>query len=120
MKRKTYRFNRSIHQGGWIYAHKTVRDEKIEDKEKLIKALKKVGEEFELIDMTIRMYDNIFFFFFMFKPRIAPQQIIDAIQESIKGIQNWNEEYLFDGVYDLQEEYLKDYLKKLGFDYDKG
>ena len=78
---KTYKFSHSIHQGGYLYIHKTKNNELIKNKEELRNSLNSVAKEFELIDVAIKIYDTIFFFFFMFKPKIAPMNIINRIQE---------------------------------------
>lgn len=118
--RKTYKFSSSIAQGGFLYVHKTANNRKIEDKKGLKKMLNDISEKFKLIDVTIKIYDSIFFFFFMVKPTIAPITIINSIQESIDPLDSWDDGYVFTGVYDLQEEYVRKDLKKWGFDYDKG
>ena len=56
----------------------------------------------------------------MFRPSLAPQQIIDGIQENIASFAKWEEDYLFTGVYDLQEKHVREYLRNKGYDYDKG
>ena len=118
--RKTYRFSHSVGQGGYLYAHKTVDDEIITNKFGLRNALTAVAKRFELIDVTIKIYDSIFFFFFMSKPSIAYGDIIDSIQKNIASFNSWSPEYVYDAVYDLQEEYIRRDLKKQGFNYDEG
>ncbi|MBU2638755.1 MAG: hypothetical protein KJ955_07315 [Nanoarchaeota archaeon] len=117
--RRIYKFSHSVAQGGWLYAHKAS-SAAISDKEGLRSALTAVSEEVGMFDVTIKIYDNIFFFFFMFKPSMAPQAIIDGIQGKIAGFAEWEEEYLFTGVYDLQEKHVREYLMLKGYDYDKG
>jgi len=46
--------------------------------------------------------------------------LIDAIQKNINSFAEWDKDYLFTGVYDLQEKYIRKDLKHFGFDYDKG
>ena len=118
--RKLYKFNHSVHQGGYLYAHKTSHEGLIRDRETLRKALKETAKKLELMDVTIKIYDSIFFLHFMMKPSIAPAKVIDSIQENIKHLNVWHNDYLFTGVYDLQEPYVRKDLERMGFDYDKG
>lgn len=118
--RKLYKFSHSICQGGYVYAHKTKEEGKIADKEGLRNALSSVAKQFELIDTTIKVYDNIFFLFFMLKPSVVPQSLIESIQKNIASFSSWAEEYLWAGVYDLQEDYLRKELEKRGFNYEQG
>ncbi|MBU1854876.1 MAG: hypothetical protein KKF89_04095, partial [Nanoarchaeota archaeon] len=66
-----------------------------------------------------KIYDSIFFFFFMKKPLVKPLEVIERIQKNLSSFGNWDKDYLHNTVYDLQEEYVKKDLEKLGFDYDK-
>ena len=118
--RKLYKFSHSIHQGGYLYMHKTTHEGLIRNREELRKALEETAKKFGLIDVTIKIYDNIFFLYFMMKPSIAPAKIIDSVQESITTLNSWHKDYLLTGVYDLQEEYVRKNLKEMGFDYDSG
>lgn len=116
--RKTYKFNHSVVQGGYLYAHKTAKGEIIRNKEGLRNALNAIARKFELIDFTVKVYDSIFFFFFMRKPMVKPNELIEKIHKNISNFGVWGKEYLYTTVYDLQEEYLRKDLEKLGFDYD--
>lgn len=118
--RKVYKFSHSICQGGYVYSHKTKEGEKIADKEGLRNALGSVTKQFELIDATIKVHDNAFFFLFMLKPSVVPQNLINNILETIGPFSLWAEEYLWTGVYDLQESSLRKELEKWGFDYEQG
>jgi len=118
--RKTYKFSSCITNGGFLYAHKTADNQIIENKNGLKNALNKIAKEFELIDVTIKIYGSIFFFFFMMRPVIKTADIITSIHENISPFGLWNNEYIYSSVYDLQEEYVRKDLKKLGFDYNKG
>jgi len=118
--RKTYKFSHSICQGGYVYTHKTKENGKIADKEGLRNALDSIAKQFELIDATVKVYDNVFFFFFMLKPSVIPQHLIESIQKSIDSFSSWAEEYAWAGVYDLQEDHLKKELERWGYDYEKG
>ena len=115
--RKTYKFSHSVVQGGYVYAHK-IANRKIENKEGLRNALNEIIKKFKLIDATIKVYDSIFFFFFM-AHNIKPIELINSIQKNISSFGAWDKDYLYGTVYDLQEEYLRKDLSKLGFDYDK-
>ena len=61
--RKLYTFSSSVAQGGYLYAHKTSAGA-IVDKEGLRNALSAISKKHELIDVTIKVYDTIFFLFF--------------------------------------------------------
>lgn len=117
--RKTYKFSHSVCQGGYFYCHKT-REGDISNKEGLRNALTAIAARFELIDSTIKVYDLMFFFFFITKPMVKPAELIESIQNNISAFGKWDEKYLYSTVYDLQEEYLRKDLQKWGFDYDKG
>lgn len=118
--RKLYKFNHSVHQGGYFYCHKAIKGKKIENKLGLRNALNAIAVKLDLIDATIKIYEDIFFFFFMTKPLTKPVDIIEAIQKNITGFAEWDKEYLYNTVYDLQEEYLRKDIKKFGFNYDEG
>ncbi len=114
--RKTYRFSHSVAQGGLLYAHKG----KIEDKDKVREALHEVCDRLKLMDVTIKVYETALFLFFMMRPSLAQIEVISAIQKAISGLGSWEEEYMFIGVYDLQEEYVREELEKFGFEWEKG
>ena len=118
--RKSYKFSHSVHQGGYFYCHKTANSESIQNKEGLRNALNAISIKFKLIDVTIRIYDTIFFFFFMMKPSVKPIELIETIHKNISTFGKWDKDYLYNTVYDLQEEYLRKDLEKWGLDYDKG
>ena len=117
--RTLYKFSHSVAQGGNLYAHK-VRHGFIKNKDGLKNALNALSIKFKLIDPTAKVYDTIFFFFFHIPKALAPATLIDAIQRNINSLAEWDENYLFTGVYDLQEKYIRKDLKHFGFDYDKG
>ena len=56
----------------------------------------------------------------MMKPSLKPIELIETIHKNIGAFGKWDKDYLHNTVYDLQEEYLRKDLEKLGFDYDKG
>jgi len=118
-KRKLYKFNHSICQGGYLYAHKTLNEELIKNKKGLRNLLSATSNKFQLIDVTIKIYDSIFFLFFMEKPSVHPLKVIESIQKHIGSFNKWDKKYICTGVYDLQEEYIRKDLNKFGFDYDK-
>ena len=117
--RTLYKFSSSVAQGGNLYVHK-VRHIFIKNKDGLKNALNALSIKFKLIDPTAKVYDTIFFFFFHIPKALAPATLIDAIQRNINSLAEWDENYLFTGVYDLQEKYIRKDLKHFGFDYDKG
>ena len=102
-----------------MYAHRT-KDGKIENKDILRKILFDISSSLNLIDITVKIYDDIFFLFCFIPPSLAPQKLIDMIKENIKPFGDWDAEYLWTGVYDLQERFIRKDLEKMGFDYDKG
>ena len=112
--RRIYKFSHGVSQGGYMFANKIL-SEKIENKEKLREILNEVTKKYELIDVTIKIYDKIFFFFFMMKPSLSQITIIDSIKKEIKTLGNFDEEYLFTNVYDLQEKYVREDLAKFKF-----
>jgi|SRR3989338_1689639 len=117
--RRIYKFSHSVAQGGNLYAHK-VKHGTIGDKEGLKKALNEISSRLKLIDPTIKVYDTIFLFFFHIPNSLAPLAIIEAVQAALPPFGEWDEEYLFTGVYDLQEKYVRKDLEKWGLDYDAG
>src|SRR3989338_4642648 len=75
----------------------------ITNKEELRDLLQTIAKRYELIDVTIKVYDTIFFLFFQMKLSLAPQEVIDAVQEKITLFSKWDEDYVITGVEDLQE-----------------
>ena len=116
--RKMYKFSHSVYQGGYFYCHRANR--KIENKLGLRNALNAIVVKLSLIDATIKIYDDIFFFFFMMKPLTKPADIIETIQKNIASFGEWDTEYLYNTVYDLQEKFLRKDLEKWRYDYEKG
>ena len=117
--RKIYKFSHSVSEGGNLYAHK-VREGRIENKEGLRNALNALSLKFKLVDITIKVYDNIFLFFFLIPKSLAPATLIDSIHKNISSFGIWTEDYLFTGVYDLQEKFIRKDFENFGLDYDKG
>ena len=117
--RRIYKFSHSAAQGGNMYAHK-VCEGSILNKEGLRNALRAIAAKYKLIDSSIKVYDPIFFFFFHLPKSLAPAALIDSIQKNIGVFAVWDVDYLFTGVYDLQEKYLRKDLEKWGFDFAKG
>ncbi|MBS3102857.1 hypothetical protein J4458_05425 [Candidatus Woesearchaeota archaeon] len=118
--RKLYKFSHSVHQGGYFYCHKTDNNEEIKNKEGLRNALKAISIKYKLIDVTIKIYDKTFFFFFMMKPSVKPMELIETLHKNIDSFAKWDKDYLYNTVYDLQEIYLRKDLEKLGLEYEKG
>ncbi|MFH1916765.1 MAG: hypothetical protein ABIJ21_05855 [Nanoarchaeota archaeon] len=116
--RKIYKFSHSIGQGGFLYSHK-IQIGRIQNKDGLRNMLQAVGKQFKLIDVTVKIYDDIFFFFFLFHTA-RPVDLINKLQEHLHEYGEFTSDYLYTTVYDLQEEYLRKDLKEYGFDYDKG
>ena len=117
--RTLYKFSSSVAQGGNLYAHK-VRQGVIENKDGLKNALNALSIKFKLIDPTSKVYDSIFFFFFHVPKSLAPAKLIEVIQRNMQPFGEWDKDYFFTGVYDLQEKYVRKDLEKWGFDYGKG
>ena len=115
-----YKFSHSTAKGGNAYIHKTLSGKSIENKQGLRDYLDAISKLHGLIDPTIKIYDTIFFFFFHIPKSLAPALLIESIRKEISLFAEWNEEYLFTGVYDLQENFLRKDLEKWGYDYDKG
>ena len=117
--RKIYKFSHSVSEGGNLYAHKD-REGRIENKEGPRNALNALSLKFKLVDITIKVYDNIFLFFFLIPKSLAPATLIDSIHKNISSFDIWTEDYLFTGVYDLQEKFIRKDFENFGLDYDKG
>jgi len=118
--RTLYKFSHSVAQGGNVYIHKTAPDKIIQNKHGLKNALEAVSKKFKLIDPTIKIYETISFFFFHVPKALAPAALIESIQKNISSFAQWDEDYVFTGVYDLQDKFLRKDLEKWGFDYEKG
>ena len=118
--RRIYKFSHSVARGGDLYAHKCQEGSTITNKDELRNLLQAIAKRFELGDVTIKIYNTIFFLFFQMKLSLALQEIIDAVQEKITLFSKWDEDYVITGVEDLQERYLRKDLEKWGLDYDKG
>ncbi len=116
--RKTYRFSHSVGQGGTVYAQK-IQEGKIHNKEGLRNMLNAVVKRYRLIDATVKVYDDIFFFFFHAR-NVKPTDLIGTVHEHLPAHGRFAEEYVYSGVYDLQEEYVRKELKDWGYDYDAG
>ncbi|MFH1210254.1 MAG: hypothetical protein V1663_05720 [archaeon] len=115
-----YKFSHSIAKGGNAYIHKTLPGRIIENKQELRNALNAISREYNLIDPTIKIYDNIFFFFFHIPKSLAPVVLIESIAEKILHFSEWDSDYIFIGVYDLQDNFLRKDLERWGYDYEKG
>src|SRR3989338_2656840 len=102
--RKTYKLSHSVFQGGYLYIHKTANGDQIADKWGLRHALVLTGEQLGLIDVTVKVYDTIFFIFFMMKKNVKPITVIERIQEEINKFGKWHDGEFFGTAYDLQEE----------------
>ncbi len=118
--RKLYKLSHSICQGDFLYSHKTKEGELIKNKENLKNLLNAIAKKLGSIDVRIKIYKNAFFLFYMHKPSINSQQIIEGIQQNISQFALCEKEYLIMGANDLQEKYVKEEPEKRGFNYDKG
>ncbi len=107
-----YKFSRGTAKGGNAYIHKTISDKVIENKEGLRNALTAISKKYNFIDPTIKIYDNIFFLFFHIPKSLAPAELIESIEKIIPLFSKWDKEYVFTGVYDLQEKFLRKDLEK--------
>lgn len=115
-----YKFSHRVAKGGWMYVHKTTANNPIQNKTGLRNVLEAIVNKFKLIDSTIKIYEDIFFLFFHLHGNIAPALLIKKVQMNIDGFAEWHAEYVFSGVYDLQEKFLRKDLQRFGYDYDKG
>src|SRR3989344_9027560 len=118
--RMMYKFAHSVGRGGDAYIHKTTADSIIGNKLGLRNYLRAISRKHCLIDPTIKIYDTIFFLFFHTPKSLAPAVLIESINKDLSLFSKWDEEYVWAGVYDLQEKYLRKDLEKWGLDYDKG
>lgn len=73
--------------------------------------LNAIISKLDLIDATVKVYDDIFFFFFHLPKSLAPVKLIEFIQKNITYFAEWDENYILTGVYDLQKNDLRKYLK---------
>lgn len=117
--RKLYKFSHSVSQGGFIYIHK-LKTGNIINKPGLRNYLTAISKKFKLIDVTIKIYDSVFFFFYVMNPSVAPLSLINEMQKSLCSFGDWEEEYAISGIYDVQKEYIRKFLKQHGLDYNKG
>lgn len=115
-----YTFSHSTAKGGNAYVHKTVVGKKIENKEGLRNYLNAISKKHGLIDPTIKIYDTIFFLFFHIPKSLASALLIESIGNELALFSEWDEDYVWTGIDDLQEKYLRKDLEKWGYDYDKG
>ncbi len=114
-----YRFSHSTAKGGNAYIHKTLQGKSIKNKQGLRDYLEAISKRHGLIDPTIKIYGTIFFFFFHIPKSLAPALLIESIGKDLSLFSDWDEDYVFTGVYDLQEQFLRKDLEKWGFDYGK-
>ncbi len=118
--RMVYKFAHSVGRGGDAYIHKTLSGKIIENKLGLRNYLGAISKKHSLIDPTIKIYDTIFFLFFHTPKSLAPATLIESISKNLSLFSEWDKEYVWTGVYDLQENSLRKDLEKWGYDYDKG
>jgi len=116
--RTIYRFSHGVGQGGNIYCRKS--NMHISNKEGLRNVLTAISKKYKLSDYNIKVYDTIFFLFFHIPKSLAPADLIDSIQANIASFADWDKDYLYTAIYDLQEKDIKNYLKKFDFNYDEG
>jgi len=118
--RIVYKFAHSVGRGGEVYIHKTISGKIIGNKQGLRNYLAAISKKHSLIDPTIKIYDTIFFLFFHTPKSLAPAVLIESIGKNLSLFSEWDEKYVFTGVNDLQEKFLRKDLEKWGFDYEKG
>jgi hypothetical protein len=68
----------------------------------------------------VKVYDTVFFLFCLPRPSTAPVQLIECIQRNIGSFAQWDKEYVWNGIYDPQEKYLRKDLENAGLDFDNG
>ena len=115
-----YRFSHSTAKGGNAYIHKTVSDKIISNKLGLRNVLDAISKKHGLIDPTIKIYDHIFFLFFHMPKSLAPDILIESISKNISPFSEWDEDYVWTGVYDLQEKFLRKDFERWRYNYDDG
>ena len=118
--RMLYISNHSITKGGNVYICKTLFGKIINNKQGLRNALNAISKKHNLVDPTIKIYNDIFFFFFHIPKLLVPAILIECINKNIAQFAEWDKEYIFTGVQDLQSKFLKEYLKTFGYDHEKG
>ena len=119
-ERIIYKYSHSVSKGGNVYINKTVIGKHIDNKEGLRNVLVAISRKDDLVDVTIKIYDDVFFLFFHLPRSLALAMLIENIRKNIKDFADWDKEYVFAGVYDLQERYIREDLKRFGVDYDEG
>ncbi len=115
-----YKFAHSTAKGSNAYIHKTLSGKNIENKEGLRNALTAIAKKHSLIDPTIKIYDALFFLFFHMPKSLAPAALIESIENNISSFAQWDTDYVYTGVDDLQEHFVRKDLQHWGYDYDKG
>ena len=115
-----YIFSHSTAKGGNAYIHKTISDKYIANKQGLRNVLDAISKKHNLIDPIIKIYDSIFFFFFHMPKSLAPAELIESIDKNISSFAEWDKEYLYTGVYDLQDKFLRKDFERWGYDYENG
>lgn len=115
-----YTFSHSTAKGGNVYIHKTISGKSIGDKQGLRNYLEAISKKHGLIDPTIKIYGTIFFFFFHIPKSLAPAVLIESIGKNLSLFSEWDEDYVYTGVDDLQEKFLRKDLERWRLDYDKG
>src|SRR3989338_7239812 len=95
--RRVYKFSSCVAQGGYLYVHKTKNITSIANKEGLRNLLQAIAKKHELIDVTIKVYETIFFLFFQSKPSLKPVDLINNIQEHIGLFGLWDDDYVWTG-----------------------
>ena len=56
----------------------------------------------------------------MVKPSVKPIELIESIHKNIDTFAKWDKDYLYNTVFDLQEQYLRLDLEKWGLNYEQG
>src|SRR3989338_4421610 len=96
-----YKFGHSTAKGGNVYIRKTYPGKIIAHKQGLRNCLNAISKKFSLIDSTIKIYEDIFFFFFHIPKSLAPAILLDSIDNNIPIFAEWDEKSIFIGVDDL-------------------
>ena len=106
-----HHLSHSVVRGGYLYIQKSYTPI---DREALPGTLQIAVEQFKLLDLTLKAYEQLLLLFFMPSPQFSAQQIVDEIRRAITPFGTWASEYVFVTVDDLGEDGVRRELARLG------
>ena len=124
--RKMYKGSSSVSLGGQHFIQRLKPPEAIFPDgaaEKLKSELLKITENLKAQDTTIKVCKNHFHVFFHMPTKYAPAVLIDLFRFTVENVmkefemnEQLDDEYVFTGIYDLSEEWIRKELKAIGED----